>query len=144
MVLGPRVAQLADTSAWFVSRRRAELKADFDAQVISRGVATCDAVKFELLHTARSGVELSARRTELDLFPQCPIGRDEWRRALDVYETLAHQGGMHHRRVKRSDLLIAAAAESSGMTVLHYDADFDTIAAVTGQPVRWIAPRGSL
>jgi len=51
---------------------------------------------------------------------------------------------MHHRRVKHFDLLIAAAAESARLTLLHYDADFDTIAAVTGQPIRWIAPRGSL
>jgi predicted nucleic acid-binding protein len=51
---------------------------------------------------------------------------------------------MHHRRVKHVDLLIAAAAESAGMALLHYDADFETIAAITGQPTRWIAPRGSL
>lgn len=30
------------------------------------------------------------------------------------------------------------------MIVLHYDADFDTIAAVTKQEVEWVAPRGSL
>ena len=30
------------------------------------------------------------------------------------------------------------------MTVLHHDADFDTIAAVTGQDMEWIVPRGSL
>ena len=29
-------------------------------------------------------------------------------------------------------------------TVLHYDADYDRIADITNQPVRWIAPRGSL
>jgi len=28
--------------------------------------------------------------------------------------------------------------------VLHYDADYDLIAQITGQPVRWLAPRGSL
>jgi len=138
------VAELADTSAWFASRRSAEVRRAFD-ELVSRGeIATCDAAKLELVHTARNGPELSARRTELDLLPQCPIGPREWRRALDVYETLAHQGGMHHRRVKHVDLLIAAAAESGGMALLHYDADFETIAAITGQPTRWIAPRGSL
>jgi hypothetical protein len=138
------VAELADTSAWFASRRGAEVRRAFD-ELVSRGeIATCDAEKLELLYTARNGPELSARRTELDLLPQCPIGPREWRRALDVYETLAHQGGMHHRRVKHVDLLIAAAAESAGMALLHYDADFETIAAITGQPTRWIAPRGSL
>ena len=38
------------------------------------------------------------------------------------------------------DLLIAAAAESAGVPVLHCDADFDRIAAITGQPTRWALP----
>ena len=29
------------------------------------------------------------------------------------------------------------------MTVLHHDADFDTIAAVTGQDMEGVVPRGS-
>jgi hypothetical protein len=28
--------------------------------------------------------------------------------------------------------------------VLHYDADYDRIAEVTGQPVQWALPRGSI
>lgn len=42
------------------------------------------------------------------------------------------------------DLLIAAAAEARGLTVLHYDADFDRIAAITGQPCQWVVPAGSV
>jgi predicted nucleic acid-binding protein len=57
---------------------------------------------------------------------------------------LAHQGGAHQRSVGHGDLLIAAAAESAGVELLHYDEDFERIAAITGQPTRWIAPRGSL
>ena len=38
----------------------------------------------------------------------------------------------------------AAVAEHHGAAILHYDADFEHIAAVTGQPQTWIAPRGSL
>jgi predicted nucleic acid-binding protein len=49
-----------------------------------------------------------------------------------------------HKQVKIADLLVAAAAESAGVEVLHYDADFEVIAVVTGQPIRWLAPRGSL
>ena len=33
------------------------------------------------------------------------------------------------------DLLIAAAAETRGLTVLHYDSDFDQIAGATGRCV---------
>jgi len=138
------VAELADTSAWFASRRSADVRQIFDEELRRNAIATCDAAKLELLYTARNGPELSARRTELEVLPQCLIGPREWRRALDVYETLAHRGGAHHRRVTHPDLLIAAAAESADVTLLHYDADFDVIAAITGQPTRWIAPRGSL
>jgi len=138
------VTELADTSAWFASRRSADVRSNFDELVSGNVIATCDAVKLELLYTARNGAELSARRAELDLLSQCPIGPAEFRRALDVYEALAHQGGLHQRRVAHPDLLVAAAAETAGVTVLHYDEDFDTIAAVTGQATRWIAPRGSL
>jgi predicted nucleic acid-binding protein len=42
------------------------------------------------------------------------------------------------------DLIVAAAAEEASLTVLHYDADFDQIAKVTGQPVEWVVPRGSV
>jgi predicted nucleic acid-binding protein len=42
------------------------------------------------------------------------------------------------------DLLTAAVAEHHGAVVLHYDADFEHIAATTGQPHTWIAPRGSI
>jgi predicted nucleic acid-binding protein len=38
---------------------------------------------------------------------------------------------------------VAAAAEEHDLTVVHYDADFDLIAAVTGQRCRWIVPAGS-
>jgi len=40
--------------------------------------------------------------------------------------------------------LIAAAAEANALIVLHYDADFDRIAAVTDQPVEWVVPAGSI
>ncbi len=42
------------------------------------------------------------------------------------------------------DLLTAAIAEHHGAVVLHYDTDFDHIAAVTGQQVRWVVARGSV
>jgi predicted nucleic acid-binding protein len=42
------------------------------------------------------------------------------------------------------DLLVAAVAERHALTLLHYDADFDTIAEITGQDARWVVPRGSV
>ncbi|NUP30441.1 MAG: PIN domain nuclease [Streptomycetaceae bacterium] len=49
-----------------------------------------------------------------------------------------------HQGPGAMDLLVAATAQLLGLTLLHYDADFETIAKVTGQPHRWIAVRGSV
>jgi predicted nucleic acid-binding protein len=46
--------------------------------------------------------------------------------------------------VRPVDLLTAAVAEHHGAVMLHYDADFEHIAATTGQPHAWIVPRGSI
>ena len=137
--------ELADTSAWVWTRAvGGELRAMFDDAIIEGDVASCDMVSLELLYSARNAAEFTSLRGELEALPNCPIGTEEWQRALYVYEQLAHRGGLHHRAVRHPDLLIAAAAESAGIAVLHYDEDYDRIAAITGQDVHWLAPRGSL
>jgi predicted nucleic acid-binding protein len=137
--------ELADTSAWTWTRvASGERRRVFDEAVVDGAIATCDMVRLELLYSARNASEFTALGKDLSALPDCPIGKQEWDRALEVYERLARQGGLHHRAVKHPDLLIAAAAESAGLTVLHYDEDYDRIAAITRQAVRWLAPRGSL
>ena len=54
-------------------------------------------------------------------------------RAVAVQLGLTDRG--HHRAPSIPDLLIAATAELSQLTVLHLDKDFDLIAELTGQPV---------
>lgn len=65
-----------------------------------------------------------------------------WDRAWEVQQVLAADG--LHRTVKIPDLIIAAVAEHHGVAVIHYDRDFDRITAVTGQPVDWVVPAGSV
>lgn len=101
-------------------------------------------VRLELLHSARNPAEFVAIRDELQALPDCPIGQAQWARALWVYEQLSTRGGAFQRSVKHPDLLIAAAAEAAQLTLLHYDDDYDQIAEITGQPIRWLAPQGSL
>jgi len=71
-----------------------------------------------------------------------PLNEQVGRRALQVQEALAEQG--HHRGAGVVDLLIAASAEQAGATLVHYDHDYDLIAEVTQQPMRWVVPRGSI
>jgi predicted nucleic acid-binding protein len=136
--------QLADTSAWLIAKRAGQAGREFAAMVAEGLVGTCSMVALELLEGARSGSDFDQIQEELDALRLYQIGQPQWRRALQVYRELAHQGGAHQRSVGHQDLLIAAAAESAGVELLHYDEDFDRIAAITGQPTRWIVPRGSL
>lgn len=136
--------QLADTSAWHLSRRLPELRASFDRQTLEGQISTCAMVTLELLQSVRNGREFDRRRRQMGRLPQCAIADPEWQRAIHIYRELAHQGGAHQRSVGHSDLLIAAAAEAADVELLHYDEDFDRIAAITGQPTRWIVPKGSL
>jgi predicted nucleic acid-binding protein len=67
--------------------------------------------------------------------------QEDWDRAVEVMVLLAEKG--KHRSVGIPDLLIAAVAERHGLTLVHYDSDFDHVAEVTGQTTRWVAPRGT-
>ncbi len=118
------------------------MEADFGARVLAGDIAVCPPVAMELLWTSRTAAELRELRSELASLPQVPMGAPAWERALDVWQSLAEAGG--HRQVKWVDLAVAAAAELAGIPVCHYDRDFETIAALTGQPERAIAPLGSL
>jgi len=137
---------LADTSAWVhASRRQAppELRELFSGLLVAGEIATCGPVKWELLHNTNNADEFRARRADLDALDQTPVDESEWSRALDICQGLAERSALH-RAVKLADVLIAAAAERAGLTVLHYDKDFDRIAGVTEQRCEWIAPKGSL
>jgi predicted nucleic acid-binding protein len=138
------LTELADTSAWTAHRRDAELRAAFN-ELLARGrIATCDMVKAELLLGRRTADEVAATRERLERLRSVPIGERAWRRALDVLQLLAERGPLHHREVPVQDLLVAAAAERAELPLLHYDRHFELIAEVTGQPVRALAPLGSL
>jgi predicted nucleic acid-binding protein len=62
-------------------------------------------------------------------------------RAVAVQTALADRG--EHRGPSLPDLLIAATAELSSLTVLHLDKDYEVIAAITGQPVERLKLSGS-
>lgn len=96
----------------------------------------------EVLYTASSPVAYRDTAKWLRDMPRAPLGEDCVRRALEVQAMLAERS--QHRGVSLPDLLIAACAESRDLVVLHYDADYDRIAKATGQPTRWVVPRGSV
>lgn len=102
---------------------------------------TCRVIDLEYIYAVRRGdVEgVIEERREL---PHAPITQAVMDRALQVAGLMAEAG--LHRGAKPIDLMIAAAAEARGLSVLHYDKDYDRIARVTNQPTQWVAPAGSL
>jgi hypothetical protein len=136
--------ELADTSAWTTRHRDERAAEDFDDLVEDGEIAICEIVELELLWSARDTIDFAERRLALEALPLIQIDRNVWRRAMDVFELLARRGPLHHREVKIPDLLVAAAGELAGLAVVHYDRDFETIAQITGQRVRALAPLGSL
>ena len=114
------------------------------APLIEAGlVATCAVIEFEVLWSTRSPCEFENTRDDRALGYEWRTTEDiDWRRALDVQAKLWATGRM--RSVPLPDLLIAAVAERNRVTVVHYDADYETIAEITGQPTQWVVDRGSV
>jgi len=111
------------------------------ALYLSGQVATCALIDLELLYSARTGTDHDEIRFDRSLLPRISCGDNAMERALEVQGLLA-QVGRH--RLPTNDVVIAAAAEQAGLTMLHYDHDFDLIAEVTGQAMEWVVPRGTV
>lgn len=95
----------------------------------------------EVGYSARARREWDQLVGALDAFVLVETTAQHLQRARQVQRLLATKS---QRGRKIPDLLVAAAAEQAGYTVLHYDADFDLIASVTGQPCQWVVPAGSV
>jgi predicted nucleic acid-binding protein len=133
---------LADKSALTRRETRPEVREALEPLLLAGDVATCGIVDLELLYSATSRATYRALAEALRGMPRVPMDEADLRRAQEVQAMLAERS--QHRAVPLPDLLVAACAERAGLAVLHYDADYERIAALTGQPVRWIVPRGSV
>jgi predicted nucleic acid-binding protein len=133
---------LADKSALTRRETRPQVRQVIEPLLLSGAVATCGIVDLELLYSASSPAVYASLATSLRALPRVLVTEAIVDRALDVQARLAKRS--QHRAVPLPDLIVASCAESAGLTVLHYDADYERIAEITGQPTRWVLPRGSV
>jgi predicted nucleic acid-binding protein len=133
---------LIDTSVW--ARRRHPAVAGRVVPLIGSGlVGTCSVLDAEALYSTRSPREYEQVRNDRRVaYGFLVTDKEVWDRALDVQRQLA--GRSMTRPVGIPDLLVAAVAELHRVAVLHYDADFDHIASITGQPLEWVVPRSDV
>lgn len=140
--VGPGQLYLIDTSAQARFQNPA-VRSVIAGLIVERAAATCVTVDLEAGYSGRDLADVRAiaerRRTLYVVLPMTEVVAE---RARDVQVRMAARG--HHRAAGVIDLMTAAVAEHHGAVILHYDAGFEHIAAVTGQPHSWIAPRGSL
>jgi predicted nucleic acid-binding protein len=134
------LTHLVDTS---VLKRLGEhsVRAAVEPMASDGKLARAGITDLEVGYSARSAREWDQLVDALAAFGLVETTADHVRRARQVQRMLAAK---HQRGRKIPDLLVAAAAEERRLTVLHYDADFDRIAAVTGQPCAWVVPAGSV
>jgi predicted nucleic acid-binding protein len=133
---------LADKSALTRRETRPEVRSVIEPLLLSGAIATCGIVDLELLYSASSPAVYASLASALRALPRVAVTEAVLDRALQVQARLAERS--QHRAVPLPDLIVAACAESAGLTVLHYDADYDRIAEITSQPTRWVLPRGSV
>jgi predicted nucleic acid-binding protein len=131
------VLYLIDTSGMF-RILQAELRKAWSDQLAAGVIAICPIVELEFLYSARSLADrLEKQRLIHDLFGWVTMYEGAYERAGQVQQLLTETGG--HRSAGPVDLLIAATAERERLTVLCDDHDFETVSAVTGQPVKLVA-----
>lgn len=101
----------------------------------------CSIVDLEVGYNAKNRQGHDHMMATSNQLPHADITQTTCDQALCIQSALSFKG---QRRIPKTDLLIAAVALETNLTVLHYDSDFDTIASATGLHCQWVAPRGSL
>ncbi|MGH3739006.1 MAG: PIN domain nuclease [Micromonosporaceae bacterium] len=133
---------LADTSVYVLQSRYPDVRRRFEELLLEGRLAACQMAALEYLNNAPSPNAYETLWGFVHGQRWIDVTTSAMDRALETHRTLARAS--QHRHFALPDLIIAATAEQAGAVVLHYDVDYDRIAAVTGQPTEWVVPRGSL
>jgi predicted nucleic acid-binding protein len=133
---------LADTSVFVLQGRHPQVRRRFETLLAEGRLAGCQMTALEYLNNAPDPKSYEILWKALRGHRWMDVTAQAMDRALATHRALA--AASQHRHFRLPDLIIAATADVHGATVLHYDADYDRIAAITGQPIEWVAPKGSL
>jgi len=135
-------SHLADTSA-LARLHKPEVAAVLGPLIEAGLIATCGVIEFELSWATRGAAKFDLVRADrAEGYEWLATHDEDWHRALNVQAALWRSG--RTRAVGFPYLLIAAVAERERVALLHYDGDYDLVAEVTGQPMQWVVPRGTV
>ncbi|RMI32576.1 PIN domain-containing protein [Nocardia stercoris] len=104
-------------------------------------VSMCGVTELELLSSARTTADRVRVKTMLnEALEWVDTPEDLWDRASELQAVLTSRARDHATSI--ASLVVAVTAQDLGLTVLHYNADFDAIAEHTGQATHWVVPAG--
>jgi predicted nucleic acid-binding protein len=127
---------LIDTSGLF-RILQGDLRKAWSDHIAAGVIAICPVVELEFMYSARSLADWLEKRQLLhSLFGWVAMHEGAYDRATEVQQLLTETG--KHRSAGPADLLIAATAERERLIVLCADRDYQTVATVTGQPVKLV------
>jgi predicted nucleic acid-binding protein len=130
---------LADTSAWMQSRR--DLRArDLLLSATERGdVCWCWPVRYELMVDARGPEGIAAVERTLESLREIPVDRSVQRGVLATMRELAAAGSHGAHRFPLTDLAVAAAAQDTGIGILHFDQHLERLGDHLDIEAHWIS-----
>ena len=134
-----RDAVLVDTSAWMLARRLSEARERLFAAVERGDAAWCWPVRYELTYEAPSPQEIAGVDGTLEGLREIAVDRAVQRSVLSAMRELADSGSHGAHRFPLTDLTVVAAAQVSGLDVLHYDHHFERLGELLGVRTLWIA-----
>ena len=127
---------LIDTSA-LVRFYRGQTGPAWDQAVTSGLVGICEPVRQDYLRAVGGrAAYYEADGLLRETFPHYTMRESAWQDTAELQQRLADRAW--HQCAGPVDLLVAATAAHHKLTVLHADSDFETVARLTGQPVRRI------
>jgi len=121
------VIYLLDTSGLVRILGDASLQDAWYEAIDAEAIGSCYPQRAEFLYSARDVSEFD-EITEMyaDLYPDVSVPKNAGRWIATVQHRMARAG--EHRSASAVDLIIAATAAYHGLTVLHDDADYRTVA----------------
>lgn len=130
---------LVDTSAWMQARRDDGARALL-LDAIERGDAHwCWPVRYELMVDARGPDGIAAVERTLEGLREVPVDHGVQRAALATMRELAARGSHGAHRFPLTDLVVAVAAQTAGIDVLHFDKHLVRLGDHLGVAAHWIS-----
>jgi len=131
---------LADTSAWMQARRDPKARSLLLSAIERGDVCWCWPVRYELMVDARGPEGIAAVEHTLEGLREIPVDRSVQRAVLATMRELAAAGSHGAHRYPLTDLTVAAAAQSAGIDIVHFDQHLERLGERLGVGAHLITP----